>query len=102
VGEIHDEFDQETMQITKINPHSWLAKGSVTLEELKDEFKLVLEEETDSVTLGGYFQEQLGRVLRMDDEITVHGWQIRVLEMNGMAPGKFLLIPLEPEPGPST
>jgi hypothetical protein len=34
----------------------------------------------------------------MDDEITVHGWQIRVLEMDGMAPGKFLLIPLEPDP----
>jgi len=98
VGEIHDEFDQETSQIMRANQGSWLALGNVTLEKLKDEFGLALEEETDSVTLGGYFQEQLGRVLRVGDEMPVHGWQIKVLEMNGMAPGKFLLIPLEPEP----
>jgi CBS domain containing-hemolysin-like protein len=98
VGEIQDEFDQETIQITRLNPSSWLAKGTVTLEELEDQFKLALEEETDSVTLGGYFQERLGRVVRMDDEIAAGGWRIKVLDMNGMAPSKFLFLPLGPEP----
>jgi CBS domain containing-hemolysin-like protein len=45
------------------------------------------------VSLGGYFQEQLGRILRVGDELRIQGWRIRVLEMRGMAPGKFLLRP---------
>ena len=29
----------------------------------------------------------------MGDELRLQGWRIRVLEMRGMAPGKFLLRP---------
>jgi CBS domain containing-hemolysin-like protein len=90
VGEIQDEFDQEAAQLSKIRAGTWLAHGSVTVEHLEAELGLNLDGATDSVTLGGYFQEQLGRVLREGDEISVQGWKIRVLEMSGMAPGKFL------------
>jgi CBS domain containing-hemolysin-like protein len=96
VGEIQDEFDQEVTQMTRAQAGAWLAQGGVTLEQLEDQLGLKLENDTDSVTLGGYFQERLGRVLRSDDEIALQGWQIRVLEMNGMAPGKFLF---KKEPG---
>jgi len=96
VGEIQDEFDHEVTQLTRIHAGAWLAQGTVTLEQLEDQLGLKLEDETDAVTLGGYFQEQLGRVLRIDDEIAVQGWQVRVLEMSGMAPKKFLFKPIEP------
>ncbi|MCE1228473.1 MAG: CBS domain-containing protein, partial [Firmicutes bacterium] len=93
VGEIQDEFDREVIQLRRTRTGAWLAQGTVTLEQLEDHLDLELESETDAVSLGGYFQEQLGRILQVGDELKLPGWRIRVLEMRGMAPRKFLLRP---------
>jgi len=93
VGEIQDEFDREVINLRRTRGGAWLAQGTVTLEQLEDHLDLHLEAKADSVSLGGYFQEQLGRILRVGDEIKSQGWRIRVLEMRGMAPAKFLLRP---------
>jgi len=95
VGEIQDEFDQEATQLTKAGPDAWLAAGSITLEQLEDELEIALGEDTDAVTLGGYLQEQLGRVLKSGDELEIKGWYVKVLHMSGMAPGKFLIKPAQ-------
>jgi len=98
VGEIQDEFDREAIQLRKTRGGAWLAQGNVMLEQLEDHLALNLETEAGSVSLGGFFQEQLGRVLRPGDELRLQGWRIRVLSMRGLAPGQFLLKPLPPEP----
>jgi CBS domain containing-hemolysin-like protein len=100
VGEIQDEFDREAIQLRKTRGGAWLAQGHVTLEQLVDHLDLNLEAEAGSVSLGGFFQERLGRVLRPGDELRLQGWRIRVLSMRGMAPGQFLLKPLPPVPDP--
>lgn len=97
VGEIQDEFDREAIQLKRTRGGGWLAQGNVLLEQLEDHLHLDLEAEEGSVSLGGYFQEQLGRVLRPGDELRIQGWHIRVLSMRGLAPGQFLLRPLPPE-----
>jgi CBS domain containing-hemolysin-like protein len=99
VGEIQDEFDREAIQLRKTRGGAWLAQGNVTLEQLQDHLRLNLEAEAGSVSLGGFFQERLGRVLRPGDELRLQGWRIRVLSMRGLAPGQFLLKPLNGEPG---
>jgi CBS domain containing-hemolysin-like protein len=99
VGEIQDEFDREVIQLRQTRGGGWLAQGNVTLEQLEDHLGLRLEVEADSVSLGGYFQERLGRVLRVGDELRIDGWRIRVLEMRGMAPTKFIFKPLASEEG---
>jgi CBS domain containing-hemolysin-like protein len=91
VGEIQDEFDREVINLRQTRSGAWLAQGNVTLEQLEDHLQLRLEAEAGSVSLGGYFQEQLGRILVAGDELSIQGWHIRVLEMRGMAPHKFLL-----------
>ncbi len=93
VGEIQDEFDREVINLRRTRGGAWLAQGTVTLEQLEDHLDLRLETEAGSVSLGGFFQERLGRILRVGDELQLLGWRIRVLEMRGMAPGKFLLRP---------
>ncbi|MBL0210897.1 MAG: HlyC/CorC family transporter [Holophagaceae bacterium] len=95
VGEIQDEFDLETIQLRKTRSGAWLAQGLVSLEQLVDHLGLDLAVEEGSISLGGYFQEQLGRVLRVGDELKIHGWRIRVLAMRGLAPSQFLLKPLK-------
>jgi CBS domain containing-hemolysin-like protein len=98
VGEIQDEFDREAIQLRRTRSGAWLAQGNVMLEQLQDHLELNLESEAGSVSLGGFFQEQLGRVLRPGDELRLQGWRIRVLSMRGLAPGQFLLKPLPPGP----
>lgn len=97
VGEIQDEFDREVINLRRTRGGAWLAQGMVTLEQLEDHLDLHLETVADSVSLGGFFQEKLGRILRVGDELRLQGWRIRVLEMRGMAPGKFLLRPADGE-----
>jgi len=94
VGEIQDEFDREVINLRQTRSGSWVAQGTVTLEQLEDHLDLHLEVEAGSVSLGGLFQERLGRILRAGDELRIQGWRIRVLEMRGMAPWKFLFKPI--------
>lgn len=98
VGEIQDEFDREAIQLRRTRSGAWLAQGAVKLEQLQDHLGLELESAEGAVSLGGFFQEQLGRVLRVGDELKVPGWRIRVLSMRGLAPGQFLLKPTEAAP----
>lgn len=97
VGEIQDEFDREAIQLRKTRLGGWLAQGTVTLEQLADHLALRLEGQEGSVSLGGYLQEHLGRVLRVGDELSIQGWRIRVLSMRGLAPSQFLLKPFTQE-----
>ena len=97
VGEIQDEFDREAIQLRRTRGGGWLAQGNVLLEQLEDHLHLDLQAEEGSVSLGGYLQEQLGRILRPGDDLRIQGWHIRVLSMRGLAPGQFLLRPLPPD-----
>ncbi|WP_005032922.1 hemolysin family protein [Holophaga foetida] len=93
VGEIQDEFDREVINLKQTRGGAWVAQGNVTLEQLEDHLDLKIEVEAGSVSLGGYFQEELGRILKVGDELKIQDWRVRVLEMRGMAPRKFLLRP---------
>jgi CBS domain containing-hemolysin-like protein len=95
VGEIQDEFDREAIQLRRTRRGAWVAQGNVTLEQLEDHLQLHLEAEEGSVTLGGYLQESLGRVLQVGDELKIEGWHIRVLSMRGLAAAQFLLKPFK-------
>lgn len=70
-----------------------MAQGNVTLEQLEDHLGLVIAAEGGSISLGGYLQECLGRVLRVGDEVRIQDWRVRVLTMRGLAAGQFLLKP---------
>jgi CBS domain containing-hemolysin-like protein len=101
VGEIQDEFDREVKNLNRTRGGAWVAQGTVTLDQLEAVLGLRLEAEAGSVSLGGFFQERLGRVLKAGDELRLQDWRIRVLEMRGMAPRKFLLKPnVVPDSGP--
>jgi len=94
VGEIQDEFDREVQKLHRTRGGAWVAQGTVSLEQLESTLNLRLEVAAGSVSLGGYFQERLGRILKAGDELRIQGWRIRVLEMRGMAPWKFLFKPV--------
>ena len=60
VGEIHDEFERDEKMIEKVDAHTSIVIGRLSLKDLNDLLKLDLpEKEYD--TIGGFLFGELGR-----------------------------------------
>ena len=66
VGNIFDEYDEEEIDVKKIDDNTYILSGAVTAYELKKIFEIELPE-GDYETLSGYLLERLGRIPE-DDE----------------------------------
>ena len=54
VGEIQDEFDQESPLIVKLSDHKYLVDGATPLHDLEEAFGTQFNGDHDATTLGGY------------------------------------------------
>jgi CBS domain containing-hemolysin-like protein len=68
VGDIWDEHDEVVEQFTKINENTYLVDCSTNFEEFCEFFEL--ESESESISLGGFIMEQLGRIPTKNDKFT--------------------------------
>jgi CBS domain containing-hemolysin-like protein len=91
VGEIQDEFDRESPKIQKTS-EGQILDGLLHVAEVNAKLGLGLEE-SDARTVGGYITEELGRIARVGDRVTVNGREIRVVEMKGRRVAKVLVAP---------
>jgi putative hemolysin len=91
VGEIQDEFDRESPKIQK-TAEGQILDGLLQVTEVNAKLGLGLEE-SDARTVGGYITEELGRIARVGDRVTVNGREIRVVEMKGRRVAKVLVAP---------
>lgn len=66
VGNIFDEYDEEEIEVKKIDENTYILSGAVTSYELKKIFGIELPE-GDYETLSGYLLDRLGRIPE-DDE----------------------------------
>jgi len=89
VGEIQDEFDREPPKIQK-TAEGEVVDGLLQVAEVNDKLGLGLEE-TDARTVGGYVTEELGRIARVGDRVSVNGRELRVVEMKGRRVAKVLV-----------
>lgn len=80
VGEIHDEYDEDTEQIIKEKDY-FIVKGDTDISELNDRLKIKLEENEDYQTVGGLMSFKLGRIPQKNDEIIVNDHIFEVIEM---------------------
>ncbi len=78
VGEIEDESDRVDPFIVRRPDETLLCRG---LAETRKVFDLldISEEDADSVSLGGFMAEKLGRIPKVGDELQVDGYRFRVL-----------------------
>jgi magnesium and cobalt exporter, CNNM family len=97
VGEIHDEFDRSPPKIQK-TAEGHLVDGLLQVAEVNARLGLGLEE-SDARTMGGYITEELGRIARAGDRVTVKGREFRVMEMKGRRIAKVLVAPGPMETG---
>lgn len=73
---------------------SWLADGTLPLDEFVDRLDLPERPRGDSHTLAGFVLEQLGRIPRPADAFEWSGLRIEVVDMDGNRIDKLLIAPL--------
>lgn len=74
VGEIQDEYDKETPQITVIDDNTFLVSGSILIDDLNEELDLHIPEEEGIDTLAGFLLGQFGSVPKTKSKISWNGY----------------------------
>ncbi len=62
VGEIQDEYDQETPLFRRINDQTYVVNAKIDLHDLNDELDMDLPTEEDYESLGGFIFNLIGKV----------------------------------------
>ncbi|MGL4773322.1 MAG: HlyC/CorC family transporter [Clostridium sp.] len=71
VGEIEDEYDDESSAIEVVKEDEYIVDGSARLEDISDSIGVIMEsEEFDSV--GGLVIGALGRIPEQGEEVSIH------------------------------
>jgi CBS domain containing-hemolysin-like protein len=93
VGEIEDEFDAIPPDQFVTEGANYRVNGLFPLHSLKEKFDLG-EIEADGVdTVGGYVLQELGRLPRTGDTVTIGNYTARVLSVQQKRVGQLLLTP---------
>lgn len=84
VGEIQDEFDiDEEQPIQDLGPDSWLIAGGMTLDDLRENPGLPIEETNDYRTLAGFLLARLERIPKGGEIVQHEGYRMTIVNMDG-------------------
>jgi putative hemolysin len=84
VGEIHDEYDEETILLERVNDREIIADGRLPIEEVERALGLELTGEDDPYgTAAGFVHWHLDRLPQPDDTFEAQGVRAEVLDMEG-------------------
>ena len=61
VGDIDDEYDEDAHVVNKIDENTFLIDGNVSLDDLEEDYGIVLESDS-SETIGGFIIDHLGEI----------------------------------------
>ncbi len=79
VGEIRDEYDEESEPIVDEGDGSFVFGGTVGVDDVSGRLEVEIERQGFE-TVGGYLLSRFGRVPRVGETLTVDGLQIEILE----------------------
>jgi gliding motility-associated protein GldE len=78
VGDITDEYDEEDLDYTKVNDHTWLFEGRIALTDmyrvLGIDGDLFEENKGESGTLGGFILELTGRIPKRGERVALRNF----------------------------
>lgn len=80
VGEIHDEYDEDTEQIVEEKDYL-IVKGDTDIPELSNTLEIKLEEDEDYQTVAGFMSYKLGKIPDKTDTVTFEGYTFEVMEV---------------------
>jgi len=82
IGDIQDEFDNETEDVIKLSDGIWLCEARINLDDLVEETGLTLPAD-DFDTLGGYVFDLFGKIPVKFEKISAKGIDFIVQDMDG-------------------
>ncbi len=82
VGEIQDEYDQETPEMQRLNPNEYIINARAELEDVSEFIGVPLPDD-EADTLGGLIYTRLKRMPVIGDEVKVGRARLRVFSMDG-------------------
>jgi putative hemolysin len=84
VGEIHDEYDEETILLERVNDREIIVDGRLPIEEVERALDLELTGEDDPYgTAAGFVHWHLDRLPQPGDTFEAQGIRAEVLDMEG-------------------
>lgn len=89
-GEVQDEFDEEEKDIRKVGEDKYIVNGLLRVNEFFEYFG-IQQQEDDVETICGLVQKLLGRLAKMNDEVMIEGFRIKVVELKGRRIKKLLV-----------
>ncbi len=81
VGEIWDEHDDVIEDFKKIDENTFSVDGLLSFEDFCDFFEL--ENEAESISVGGWIMEELGKIAEAGDSFSYENLIIKVTEVSG-------------------
>ncbi len=75
VGDIQDEFDQETSELRRISDDEFVVEGTLNLYELTDQTGIELESD-EVTTIGGYVTHLLGHLPKVGEKVVIEDYEV--------------------------
>lgn len=95
VGEVSDEHDRSRAGVTR-RAGIIIFPGNLRPDELADQAGIVIPEDGPFETVAGFIMNALGRIPKVDDEVTDDKGTFRVLHMDGRRVDRIRYTPHEP------
>ena len=83
VGEVSDEHDRSQTTGRQLPDGSWTVPGLWRPDEIRERIGVDVPDGPAYETVGGWVMHELGRVPSVGDAVTVDGWQVAVIDMEG-------------------
>ena len=96
VGEIRDEYDVES-PVIQLSDGTMLIDASISLRDLKEDYRIELPESPEYETLGGFLMAILQKIPQVGDKVEIEEKRLNIVEMVGQRISKVKLEKL-PEP----
>jgi putative hemolysin len=100
VGELDDDSNTGIKGSTRRDDGSWLLDGSFPAHETRELLgiaDLPGEREGHFESVGGFVMEQLGHIPRTGETVTVDGYRIEVVDMDGHRIDKIMVYEVQIE-----
>jgi putative hemolysin len=91
IGEIVDETDRMVPDIVKLKGNKWLVSGKIDIDDLNKEIGISIPESSNYDTFSGFFLEEIERIPKPGESITIDKWTITVKDMDGNRIQTFII-----------
>ena len=83
VGEIIDETDKFEAHIVKLTENEWMVLGKSEIDDVNEKLQMNIPKTQEYDTFSGYVLDQIGRIPKEKEEISIGDFVVTVKEMDG-------------------